>query len=131
MIALDTNVVVRYIMQDDAEQAAKAGALMESLDADHPALLPLVVMVELTWVLVRSYKLKREQIAQALESLLSSRELVIAQSATVWGALRAYRNGKGDFADYLIARCAAAEGCTSTVTFDKTAAMHSGMQLIK
>jgi predicted nucleic-acid-binding protein len=130
MIALDTNVLVRYIMQDDVDQAARASKLVESLSADRPALIPLVVVVELAWVLARSYKLKRPQIAQAIEGLMSSRELIIAQSATVWSALRAYRKGKGDFSDCLIARCATAEGCSQVMTFDRAAARHSGMQLI-
>lgn len=131
MIALDTNVLVRYIMQDDDVQAARASALIESLSSTDPALVPLVVIVELAWVLQRSYKLSREQVTQAVEALLSSRELIVAQSGTVWSALRAYRSGKGDFADCLIARCAVADGCTRTMTFDRAAARHSGMQLIE
>ena len=131
MIALDTNVLVRYIMQDDAGQAAKANALIDALSTDRPALVPLVVMVELVWVLTRSYKLDRDRIAQALEALLSSRELVIQQAATVWGALRTYRTGKGDFADCLIARSALADGYQPVMTFDHAAARHAGIQLIQ
>lgn len=131
MIALDTNVLVRFVMQDDLRQAALANELMESLSVDEPGLIPLVVMVELVWVLTRSYKLKREQVTRVIEGLLTSRELVVAQSASVWGALRGYRTSKSDFSDCLITRCAFADGCSSIMTFDHAAAKHAGMQLIQ
>lgn len=130
MIALDTNVLVRYIMQDDPAQAERANSLIDSMSSDGPALVPLVVVVELVWVLVRSYKLDREHIVQALEALLASRELVIQNAAIVWAALRIYRRGRGDFSDCLIARCAQSEGCQQIMTFDRSAAKHAGMKLV-
>ena len=70
MIGLDTNVIVRYIMQDDAKQSPKATALMASLDSDHPGFITLVSVVELYWVLTSCDDLSGQQVKQALEVLL-------------------------------------------------------------
>lgn len=131
MIGLDTNVLVRYIMQDDARQAAKATKLIEGLSAEAPGFIALVSTVELTWVLGSCYELTREQIAQALEILLRAKQLVVDQAEQVVRALRAYAAGSADFADCLIERTAAAAGCTKTMTFDAKAAKTAGMLLIQ
>jgi len=130
MIGLDTNVLVRYIMQDDVKQAAKATKLMEGLTADAPGFISLVSVVELAWVLSSCFDLTREQISQALDVLLRSKQLVVDQAEPVVRALRAYRTGNADFADCLIERTAAAAGCTQTMTFDVTASKAAGMTLI-
>jgi len=67
MIGLDTNVLVRYIMQDDAMQSPKASVLIESLDADHPGFISLVTVVELYWVLTSCYDLTGIQVKEAHE----------------------------------------------------------------
>ena len=130
MIGLDTNVLVRYIMQDDARQAAKANKLMESLTAREPGFIALVSVVELVWVLSSAYDLKRSRIVQALDLMLRSTQLVVDQADQVLRALRAYDAGKADFADCLIERTAAAAGCVRTMTFDVAAAKTAGMTLI-
>ena len=91
MIGLDTNVLVRYIMQDDARQSAKAAALVESLTVDAPGFISLVSIVELCWVLSVSYGLNRQQVAQALELLLRTKEIVIDHAEQVAQALRAFK----------------------------------------
>lgn len=131
MIGLDTNVLVRYIMQDDAVQAAKATALVETLDADRPGFVAVVSIVELYWVLTSCYDLTEAQVMQALEILLRTKEIVVDQAEQVLRALRACAGGKADFADCLIERTAAAAGCTRTVTFDTKAARHAGMALLR
>lgn len=131
MIGLDTNVLVRYIMQDDAVQAAKATALVETLDAERPGFVALVSIVELYWVLTSCYDLTEAQVMQALEILLRTKEIVVDQAEQVLRALRACAGGKADFADCLIERTAAAAGCTRTVTFDTKAARHAGMTLLR
>ncbi len=130
MVGLDTNVLVRYIMQDDARQAAKATDLIEGLTAEEPGFVSLVSVVELVWVLSASYKLTRLQIAQVLSLLLRSRQLLVDQVDQVARALRAYANGNADFADCLIERSASAAGCPQTMTFDVRAAKTAGMTLI-
>ena len=131
MIGLDTNVLVRYIMQDDAKQSAKATKLMEGLTAQQPGFIALVSVVELVWVLSSAYDLKRGQIVQALDLMLRSSQLVVDQADQVLRALRAYDAGKADFADCLIERTAAAAGCVRTMTFVVAAAKTAGMVLIQ
>lgn len=131
MIGLDTNVLVRYIMQDDAKQAAKATKLVESLSAQSPGFISIVSVVELVWVLSSSYDLSREQVAQALEVILRAKQLVVDQAEHVVRALRTFRSGSADFADCMIERMAASAGCAQTMTFDKSAAKSAGMTLIQ
>ncbi len=130
MTGLDTNVLVRYIMQDDAVQAAKASALLESLTAETPGWISLVSIVELVWVLAAAYGLGRNQVLGALEALLSAKELRVERAEVAWKALRACRGTKADFADCLISSCAASAGCERTLTFDRGAAKSAGMSLI-
>ena len=131
MIGLDTNVLVRYIMQDDARQAMKATKLVESLTVEEPGFVSLVSVVELGWVLSSSYDLDREQVGQALELLLRAKTVVIDRAAEVMKALRVFKASSADFADCLIERTAASAGCGRTMTFDVGAAKTAGMTLIQ
>ena len=131
MIGLDTNVLVRYIMQDDAKQSPKATQLIESLTVDAPGFFALVSVVELGWVLSTSYGLTREQLAQAIEALLRTKEIVIDCADQVLKALRVFKASSADFADCLIERAAAGAGCDRTMTFDAGAAKVAGMTLIQ
>ena len=131
MTGLDTNVIVRYIMQDDARQAALASRLMESLSVEAQGFVPLVAVIELVWVLSSSYNLERVQLVAALESLLRTKEIVVEQAEVVWKALRIFRESAADFADCLIERSAAAAGCERTMTFDRGAAKHCAMTLVR
>ncbi len=130
MTGLDTNVLVRYVMQDDARQSPKASRLIESLSSESPGFVPQVVVVEFVWVLSSSYALTREQVASALERLLRSKELVLERADQVGKALRVFSAGAADFADCLIERAARGAGCTVTMTFDAAAAITAGMTLI-
>ena len=131
MIGLDTNVLVRYIMQDDPRQSAKATRLIESLEADRPGFIGMVSIVELYWVLTSCYDLTNDQVRQALDLLLRTRQIVVDQADQVLRALKVFETGKADFADCLIERAAAAAGCEKTMTFDVSAARHAGMTLIQ
>jgi predicted nucleic-acid-binding protein len=130
MIGLDTNVLVRYIMQDDARQAPLATRLIESLSAESPGFVPLVSVVELSSVVSSAYELDRNQLVTAIEGLLRTKELVVERAEIVWKALRVVQGTNADFADCLIACSAAAAGCPKTMTFDRGAAKSSGMTLI-
>jgi len=131
MIGLDTNVLVRYIMQDDPKQSAKATKLVESLTREEPGFVTLVSVIELVWVLSSCYDLTREQLAQALEALLRAKQLVVDQADQVVRALRVFATGSADFADCLIERTASNAGCARTMTFDVAAAKTAGMTLIQ
>ncbi|MGH8218928.1 MAG: PIN domain-containing protein [Steroidobacteraceae bacterium] len=130
MIGLDTNILVRYVMQDDPKQSAKATRLIESLTPEAAGFVSVIGLIELVWVLSSCYGLTREQIAQALDGLLRAKELVLDRAEQVGQALRVFRAGSADFADCLIERSDRAAGCDRTMTFDRTAANSAGMVLV-
>ena len=131
MIGLDTNVLVRYIMQDDTKQSALANKLIEGLTEDSPGYLSLVAIVEMVWVLESAYELTRQQVSAALRNLLSVNVFKVERVAVVASALRTYAEGTADVADCLIERSSALAGCRCTMTFDRAAAKTGGMVLIK
>jgi predicted nucleic-acid-binding protein len=130
MIGLDTNVLVRYIMQDDARQSAKATILIESLTKELPGFITIISVVEIVWVLTSCYALNREQIASLLDRLLSTESLLVDRAEEIWRALRLFQSSKADFADCLIERIAFTAGCSHTATFDVRASKAAGMALI-
>lgn len=130
MIGLDTNVLVRYIMQDDARQSPLATRLIGSLSAESPGFVPLVSVVELAWVLSSAYELDRGQLVEAFESLLRTKEIVVERAETVWKAVRVFHGANADFADCLIERSSAVAGCDRTMTFDRRAVRGCGMTLV-
>lgn len=131
MIGLDTNVLARYIAEDDAAQSAAAARVLESLSAESPGFVPLVVIAELVWVLQFSYRFNKREVADVVEKLLRSAELMLENAEIVARALREFRRSRADFADCLIERCAHAAGCQHTVTFDRRAASLGGERLIQ
>ncbi len=132
MIGLDTNVLVRYFAQDDAAQSKKATALMESFSAERPGYVSQIVLVEIVWVLGRSYGVERDQMKDIIESMLGTKELVVEGADTVRKALRVFAaSDKADFADCLIERSGHVAECEYTATFDVTASKVVGMMLIK
>lgn len=130
MIGLDTNVLVRYVAQDDPRQSLQATRLIESLTADMPGYVSETSVVELVWVLNGCYTSTKAEICEILETLLRTKEIVVAHADTVWKALRVFKDSKADFADCLIERSAHEAGCSHTATFDRDAAKHCGMRLI-
>lgn len=130
MIGLDTNVLVRYVAQDDPRQSPKATRLIESLTQDEPGYVSVVAVVELVWVLTSCYGSTKNEICEVLEMLLRIKTIVVAQADIMWKAVRLFKEGKADFADCLIERDANEAGCSYTNTFDREAAKHCGMRLI-
>lgn len=119
MIALDTNVLVRFLVEDDADQLERARRfLQKAVDSGSSCYVSDVVMCEVVWVLERSYKLRKAQISQVLGNLLRARNLAFSSSDRLARALEAYKAGLGDFADYLIREHARASGCEAVATFD-------------
>jgi len=131
MIGLDTNVLVRYIAQDDPKQSGKATRLLEALTIEARGYVAIVSLIELAWVLTDCYKMARAELCDTLATLLKTKEIVVAHADTVWQALRLFRDGKADFADCLIERFGSTDGCDYTVTFDRDAAKHCGMRLVE
>jgi len=131
MIGLDTNVLIRYITQDDPPQAHKATQVVEHLlTASSPGFVSSVVMVELVWVLDRAYGLTATEIAAVLERLLQIEVFAIENEQEIFTAMVALQQGQGSFADALIAAVAARAGCNRTLTFDRRAARLPGFELV-
>ena len=127
MIALDTNVLVRYLTQDDDQQAQAARRLIESLG---PRLLGFVsreVILELVWVLGGSYGFSRDQIASTLENLVGGAELVVEEAQDVIRSANAMRRGGAEFSDRMIRAAAIRSGADTVHTFDKTFAQLPGV----
>lgn len=130
MIGLDTNVLARFLMQDDVTQSAIASDLIASLTEDVPGFVCREVLVELVWVMERAYGLSRASIVEVLAGLLESRELVIEGSERVAIAVDRYRQGGPGFADQMVALAGRAVGCDRTVTFDRKASKLPDMQFL-
>lgn len=130
MIALDTNVLVRFLVQDDHEQAELATSVIDQLTDEARGFVSREVLLELVWVLERSYRLGRAEIAVALDGLLSATELDIEGSDEVAPALELYRNDGFGFADLMIAGAARRAGAAELVTFDRKAARLAGVRLL-
>jgi predicted nucleic-acid-binding protein len=130
VIGLDTNVLVRFFMQDDKSQCAQVDAIMSSLTPDEPGWIGLAVVLELVWVLTGTYRASRPDVLTVLEELLSRTEIVVEQTEIVRRAIEIFRNPRVSFADCIISASAVAVGCTQTLTFDQDAAKLAGMTLI-
>jgi len=122
MIGLDTNVLVRYLTQDDPVQSHKANEIIERrLTPANPGFLSVVTMAETVWVLERAYGLNAQEIAAAVERILQVEVLVVENEQEVFAAMMALKQGQGAFADALIAELGTRAGCSHTLTFDKKA----------
>jgi len=130
MIGLDSNVLARYITQDDPKQSPKANQVMESLTPDEPGFVSIVALVELVWVLASCYGFDKQQLSQTLQLLLRTRAVIVENAEVVVRALRIFNQGDADFADCLVERAGQAAGCSRTVTFDVGAVKCAGMTLI-
>lgn len=130
MIGLDTNVLVRFLTQDDPRQAVLANRLLDGLSVDNPGFVAREVLVELVWVLERAYRLPRARTAEALLALLAAAELEVEAADDVGRTLGPYRDDGFDFADLMIAAASRRAGCGSLVTFDRKAARVAGLELL-
>ncbi|MBI2769093.1 MAG: type II toxin-antitoxin system VapC family toxin [Burkholderiales bacterium] len=134
MIGIDTNVLVRYLAQDDPRQAALATRLIEhDLSVAAPGFVSLVVLAELCWVLKRLYGASQDELKGMVRDLLATPQLHVERRDVVQAAIRTAKTGKGAKAglvDALIAQAALAEGCSHTVSFDKAAVRDVGMTLL-
>lgn len=120
MIGLDTNVLVRYLTQDDPAQFAKAAAFIDAAsEREEQFLVNTPVLCELVWVLAAVYEYSREEIAQALEQIFTTAQFEIERLDEARQALGDFRSSKADFSDALIGRINRSLGAKHTVTFDR------------
>ena len=131
MIGLDTNVLVRYLTQDEPTQARLANRLIETtLSAHRPGFVSIVVLCELVWVLESAYGCAHAEIVEILDRLLRAKPLVVERADLAWQAKQVFAAGQADFADCVIERSGDVLGCEATVTFDRAAARDAGMRLL-
>ena len=130
MIALDTNVLVRFLVNDDPVQAEAARVLLSELTERDPGFICREVAVELVWVLERAYGFSRERIATVLESLAATAELEVEAVDDVVRAASRYRLGGAGFSDLMIAAAARRRGASALYTFDRQAARPEGARLL-
>jgi len=131
MRGLDTNVLVRYLTQDDPVQAPKATQVIEEGVAQGEIFyLTSVVLCELVWVLEDAYDYGRHDIEMVLDHILRTAQFRFDHKDQLWLALQDYRTGPADFSDYLIGRLGVQAGCTETVTFDTSLQNSSYFRLL-
>ena len=120
MIAVDTNVLLRLLVGDDASQAARARRLFDRAAAEEKTIwVSDTVLVELAWTLARAYSRDRADIVKALRSLSSHATVVLESIAAVQDAIDAFEQGRADFADCLLSMKAKLVGCDELATFDR------------
>jgi predicted nucleic-acid-binding protein len=131
VIGLDTNIVVRYLAQDDPVQSARATQIFERrLTEEEPGFVSLVTMAETVWVLDKAYGLTPEEIARAVERMLQADTLAVQNEQEVFTAMIALKSGQGSFADVLVGALGKWAGCGSTLTFDGKAVRLEGFEIL-
>lgn len=132
MRGLDTNVLVRYLVADDAGQNALAVGLVEQSRRTGGVLyISIVVLCELVWVLTRGYGHAKAEIIGVLELILMTKQFQLENDPLVRRSLDAFQAGGGDFADYLIGEVCRQAGCEECVTFDRGLKGASGFTLLR
>lgn len=130
MIGLDTNVLVRYLTQDDPDQAARASRLIEGhCTRQTPGRVALVVLCELVWVLRGAYRYEKGLVAEVLAQILATAELQVEGADIADRALSAYRTGSADFSDYVIVHANSMADCEVTYSFDRKLAEHERVRV--
>lgn len=120
MIALDTNVLVRFLVEDDPRQSEEAAGFIErAVVSGEQIFVSDVVVCEMVWVFSIAYRIRRAQIVATLRELLRARHLAFTAPDVLARAIDAFDRGKGDFADYLIREHARAAGCAHVASFDR------------
>lgn len=126
MVGVDTNILVRYIVRDVSEQVEAADKLLESFTVDAQGYVPREVVIEVIWVLSRSYGFNRTEIANVILDSVDTESLVVESADDIVHAAVAYARGDGDFADLMILVAVRRAGCETLYTFDrKFARLHS------
>ena len=131
MTGLDTNVIVRYLVGDHSEHAAAARTLLDGLTPGNPGFICREVIIEVAWVLERSYRFTRTRIAETLMDLTASDSLVVENSDDVVSAAHRYRQGGAGFSDLMILKAAERSGATPLYTFDRRFARMQGAVLVE
>jgi predicted nucleic-acid-binding protein len=131
VIGLDTNVIVRYVVQDDPKQSPAATRLFErTISPEMPGFVTGIVLCEVAWVLAECYEADRKRIREVIEGLLTAKQIAVESPEAAWKALRAWDASSADFADALIGQVVLEHGGKKTVTFDRAASKLPGFELL-
>ena len=130
MVTFDTNVLVRLLVIDDPEQCNRAERAWRNAVESSGIYLPLVVVVELVWVLRIAYKFQRQTIVDTLRRLIGSQGVTVERKSIVLDALRQYESGTADFSDYVILESARQGDALPVRTFDERFARSDLVELL-
>jgi predicted nucleic-acid-binding protein len=130
MIGIDTNVLIRYLVQDDASQSLVASKLIEEvISVNEPGYITHITLVEVVWVLRSCYGANKNDLCNMIKMVLETKQFLIEQAESCYRALKMFETNNGDFSDALIAAISKTAGCSETVTFDRKA-VSVGMRLL-
>lgn len=131
MIGLDTNVMIRYLVQDEEQQSVSATRFIENMLAtETPGYINHITLCEIAWVLQRCYSVTKPQLIAIIERLLIIKQILVENVEVVWKALRTFEANSAGFCDALIGQVNVHNGCEHTVTFDKKAAKLPGFDFL-
>ncbi len=131
MLGVDTNILIRYIVQDDPVQSPLVSQFLKRKCTEKcPCHICHIVLCEVVWVLESAYGYKREQVAETLKLILETRHFCVEEPESAWLALEAYRARGVDFSDALLGESNKLHGCETTVTLDKKASKTDTFQLL-
>jgi predicted nucleic-acid-binding protein len=129
MIGIDSNILLRYLLDDDPVWSARATRFVEEeLTVEEPGYVNLVTLAEIIWTLRSSPRFDREKLATVIDGLLSFDKLVVAEADAVSRAVQKFRDGGAGLADFLIAELNAAAGASPTVTIDRKASQNAAFK---
>jgi len=129
MTGLDTNILVRFVAQDDVVNSPRANAIMLSLSPEEPGWIAITAIAEFAWVMTRVFRIRRADVYSMIDMFLSQPHIVIEQADLVRKAADFFLTGSAGFTDYLVACSCRAAGCAQILTFDRKAAKSAGMTL--
>jgi predicted nucleic-acid-binding protein len=132
MKAVDTNVLIRFLVKDDPKQANTVYRLFKHAESDHKEFwVPLAVILETIWVLESVYRISRQEVVDSITDLLRLPVLKFEAQAAVQSFIHSAGNSRVGLSDLLIAQSAKYSGCESVLTFDRTAARYALFELIR
>ncbi len=132
MKALDTNVLVRFLVKDDEQQAQVVYRKFKQAEAKKDIFfIPVLVVLETVWVLESVYEVTRQEILDAIDQLLAMPILKFEVQSAVRSFVSSARENKTDLTDLLIAHCARSSGCECVITFDRRASNFALFELLK
>ena len=132
MKALDTNVLIRFLVGDDERQAEVVYKIFKQAESDKELLfIPLLVLLETIWVLESVYKIKRQDVLDSIDALLLMPILEFESQSTIMSFVSSARETEIELSDLLIAHSAKTAGCECVLTFDKKASNSGFFELLR